>query len=334
MDFQSEKSVVLEYFAALDSCSAEEAAEVESRHAHPDYVWRGYHPFGEIADPARVGARFWGPVKSSLTHLQRRQDMFFAGSNEIDGHASVWVVSMGHLMGLFDVPWLGIRPTGKLAMLRYCSFHQVTDGKIATTHMYFDLPHLMAQAGQGPFPHQTGAHLVQPGPVTHGGLLYDPQPPEEAEATREAINRMIADLGQWTLGLPLDQELARTWHKDMLWWGPEGIGATYTIPRYIDQHSGPFRAAFSERSKTTHVSRVAEGSFGGFVGWPNFTARLTGPFMGQAPTGLVGEFRVIDLYRRAGDKLAENWVFIDLLHFWAGQGRDFLCETTGYRHED
>ena len=30
----------------------------------------------------------------------------------------------------------------------------------------------------------------------------------------------------------------------MIWWGPAGIGATYTIERYAKQHAGPFRAAF------------------------------------------------------------------------------------------
>ena len=33
---------------------------------------------------------------------------------------------------------------------------------------------------------------------------------------------------------------------------------------------------------------------------------------------------VVDIYRRDGDKLAENWVFIDLLHFWKQQGLDVL----------
>ena len=126
--------------------------------------------------------------------------------------------------------------------------------------------------------------------------------------------------------LPLEEELARTWTRDMTWWGPAGIGATYTIARYARQHAGPFRAAFSERSKTAHVARLAEGHFGGFFGWPNFTARLTGPFAGQAPTGKVGAFRVIDIYRRAGDKLAENWVFIDMPHFWLSQGVTILPE--------
>ena len=214
--------------------------------------------------------------------------------------------------------------TGKLAMLRYCEFDRVHAGKIAETAMYFDIPHLAAQAGQNLFPAQTAAHLVQPGPLTHDGLLFEARPADEGRATMAAIEAMIIDLGTWQSGLSLTDELARTWHDDMLWWGPEGIGATYTIERYARQHSGPFRAAFSDRSKTRHLARVAEGHFGGFFGWPNFCATLTGPFMGMPPTGKRGEFRVIDIYRREGDKLAENWVFIDLLHFWKQQGVDLL----------
>ena len=87
-----------------------------------------------------------------------------------------------------------------------------------------------------------------------------------------------------------------------------------------------FRAAFSERSKTAHICRMAEGHFGGFFGWPNFTATLSGPFMSRPPTGKRSEFRVIDIYRREGSKLVENWVFIDLLHFWRAQGVDILAD--------
>lgn len=272
---------------------------------------------------------FWAPLRMALSHLQRREDIFFAGRNEIDGLASTWVVSMGHLMGLFDAPWLGIRPTGKLVMLRYCEFNRVESGRIAETAMYFDIPHLMAQAGQDPFPPQTGADLVQPGPLPHDGLLLDPQPAQEGDRTLALINAMISNLGQWQKGLPLERELALTWADDMLWWGPHGIGATYTIARYAKQHSGPFRAAFADRSKTRHLCRLAEGAYGGFFGWPNFTARHTGGFMGMPATPGAGEFRVIDIYRRAGDKLAENWVFIDLLHFWKTQGVDILERATG-----
>lgn len=72
---------------------------------------------------------------------------------------------------------------------------------------------------------------------------------------------------------------------------------------------------------------MAEGHFGGFFGWPNFTAEFTGGFMGMPATGKRVEFRVIDFYRRDGNKLAENWIFIDLLHLWAQQGVDLLDRT-------
>jgi predicted ester cyclase len=323
-DFQAEKDLVRGYFAALDDAGEDAVGDAVSAHVAADYRWRGFHPFGELNGAGEVAERFWQPLRQSLTRLQRRQDVFMAGRNEIDGFESVWVVSMGHLMGLFDAPWLGIRPTGRIALLRYCEFHRVAEGRIAETAMYFDIPNLMAQAGQNPFPPQTGAHLVQPGPLTHDGLLFGPQPAEEGVRTLAAINAMIADLGQWQLGLPIEYELARTWHDDMVWWGPEGIGATYTIPRYARQHAGPFRAAFTERSRTGHVCRMAEGHYGGFFGWPNFTATHLGGFMGMPATERAGEFRVIDIYRRSGDKLAENWIFIDLLHFWKTQGVDIL----------
>ena len=41
-----------------------------------------------------------------------------------------------------------------------------------------------------------------------------------------------------------------------------------------------------------------------------------------------GEMRVIDIYRREGEKLSENWIFIDLLHFWKGLGVDILTRNT------
>ena len=329
IDLTSEKSTIIDLYQELDTATPNQSAEVLSRYYSPNHIWRGYHPFGEIHGAEAVATQFWAPLKTALTSLQRRQDVFMAGRNEMDGFTSTWVVSMGHLMGLFDAPWLGIAPTGKIACLRYCEFNRVEAGQITETAMYFDIPHLMMQAGLQPFPPQTGAHLVQPGPMPHDALMFADQPEAEGEKTLAVINAMISDLGQWDSGLSLEDELRQTWHEDMLWWGPAGIGATYTIPRYAQQHSGPFRAGFTDRSKTNHICRLAEGNYGGFFGWPNFTATPTGGFMGMPATGTPGEFRVIDIYRREGDKLAENWIFIDLLHFWNQQGVDILARTTG-----
>jgi predicted ester cyclase len=327
-EFQAHKAVVRAHHAAIAAAGPDSVAVALARHTAPDWHWRGMCPIYEHSGADAVAAAFWQPLMTALTRLQRREDIFFAGLNQIDGFQSVWVVSMGHLMGLFDAPWLGIRPHRKMVMLRYAEFHRVADGKIVETAQFCDIPHLMTQAGQNPFGPQTAAHLVQPGPLTHDGQLFAPQPKAEGAATLAAINAMISDLGTWQLGLPLEEELARTWADDMIWWGPAGIGASYTIERYAKQHSGPFRAGFTNRTGTGHIARLAEGHYGGFFGWPNFTAVSAGGFMGMPATGKPGEFRVVDIYRRAGDKLAENWVFIDLLHYWKTQGVDILGRAT------
>ena len=325
-DFQSAKTLVRAFYEALDSAHPDQLEAILEKTTHPDWRWQGFHPFDDLTGPAAVAGQFWRPLRAALTSLQRRLDIFFAGENKIAGHEGVWVASMGHLMGLFDQPWLGIQPTGKIAMLRYAEFNRIEADKIVQTAMYFDIPHLMMQAGLSPFPPQTGAHLVQPGPLTHDGLLFAPQPPEEGQKTLAAIDYMVGDIKTWRSGReePLVEELRRSWNEDMVWWGPAGIGATYTIERYAEQHSGPFRAGFRDRKFNGHFCRIAEGHYGGFFGRPNLTLTPTGGFMGMPASEQPGDMRVIDMYRRVGDKLTENWIFIDLLHFWKMQGLDIL----------
>ena len=133
MDFQPAKTLVLDFYDALDNASATQTAAVMERFLSPDILFRAFHPFGELrGDPAHVAETVWTPLKTSLTRMQRRMDIFFAGQNSLTDQSdgSVWVASMGHLMGLFDAPLLGIRPTGKIGMLRYAEFLRVQEGKI------------------------------------------------------------------------------------------------------------------------------------------------------------------------------------------------------------
>ncbi len=329
------KQVVRAYNAALEEADPSEIAAVLSTHLAPDTLWRGLHPFHEQTGPEAIANTFWSPLRRAITSMQRREDIFFAGLNEIDGEASTWVASMGHLMGLFDEPWLGIRPTRRIVMLRYAEFSRVEGGKIVEQAMFFDVLHLMAQAGQYPLPEMTGAALVQPGPRTHDGLLLTDQNSAESAKTLARINAMIDAISAANEPdnvLTPQQELRADWHEDMLWWGPAGIGATYTIDRYIDQHQGPFRRHLSGRTFNGHLCRMAEGMYGGFFGWPNLTLTSRGGYMGLTASDRPGDMRVVDIYRREGDKLAENWIFIDIPHFLNQQGLDVLgrhSEMTG-----
>lgn len=320
----------------LAAASSDDVACILSKRCAKNLDWRGVHPFHEQVGVGAAAEAFWKPFLLAFSCTQRRQDIFFAGDNVLPT-GGLWVVSMGHLMGLFDQPFLGIPPTRKIAMVRYAEFNRVENGSITATAFFPDLLHLMRQAGLSPLPDQTAAHLVQPGPETHDGLLLDDAEPGTGRATLDLIERMIGDIsrnsndgsGKAPYDATPQQELARCWHDDMIWWGPEGIGATYSIERYIEQHQRPFRSFLTNRTFNGHVSRVAEGHYGGFFGWANLTLTSTGGYLGVLPEGTVGDMRVVDLYRRDGDKLAENWVFIDMLHFLNMQGIDLLGRISG-----
>jgi hypothetical protein len=238
---------------------------------------------------------------------------------------------MGHLMGLFDAPFLNIPATRKIAMLRYAEFNRVENGRIVETALFCDLLHLMTQAGVNRFPGQTAAHLVQPGPRTHDGQLMQTSDVAEGEKTLHLIDRMIGSISDAN-ATPKErtprEELLENWTEDMLWWGPEGIGATYTIDRYIKQHQEPFRRRMDDRAFNGHLCRMAEGNYGGFFGWPNLTLTNSNGYMGIPGNDIRADMRVVDIYRREGDKLAENWVFIDMLHFLTMQGVDVLGELS------
>ena len=326
MNFQSEKQIILNFYDAIESSEIEEIPNVLSHYCSEDLLWRGFHPFNEIRGLKNLYSQFWQPFKKSFFNYQRRMDIFLAGYNTISGNEGVWVVSMGHLMGLFDNPWIGIKETKKIAMLRYCEFSKIQNGKITEVAMFFDIPHLMLQAGIKAFPSETGISLVQPGPLTHDGLMFNEQDTNEGNRTIEIIENMIKDVKVWTSTsrVSLIEELKKSWNENMIWWGPTGIGSTYTIERYANQHAGPFRETFKERIFNGHLCRITEGNFGGFFGWPNLTLTPSKTFMGITASPKSSEMRVIDMYRREGDKLTENWVFIDLLHFWKILGVDIL----------
>ena len=324
-DIQHAKTIVRNWQKSTDTAELVQLPACFATFTDNDYIWRGVHPFHEQSGADSVIKVFYRPFKGAFSALQRRQDIFFAGQNEIDGFTSVWVASMGHFLGLFDRPFVGIPPHNKIAMVRYAEFHKVENGQIRETAIFIDLLHLMAQVGLTPVPQQTGMHLIQPGPRPHDGLLTEAQDTKEGEATLALINRMIGDINNGDYTSP-QEELRQCWHEDMLWWGPTGIGATYTIDRYIDQHQRPFRTQNEGRRFNGHICRMAEGHYGGFFGWPNLSLKPTGGYLGMPPFHDYADMRVVDIYRRDGDKLAENWIFIDLLHFLHMQGHDILSQ--------
>ena len=327
IELQDAKQVVRSYQKQFDLAKFEDLLKALAAHSAQQYRWRGMHPFADQNTAEQAITEFWHPLHKAFGQLQRRETILFAGHNDVDDGETIWVCSSGHYMGLFDKQWLGIRPNNRLTMLPYAEFHCVQDGKISETAFFCDILSVMQQAGQYPLPPQTGSDILKPGPTTNDGIQEESLDSSEAERTMAILNQMIEDLDQLNKSGEdecLPEYLARSWHEDMAWYGPAGIGATFTIERYQQQHQYPFRQGLTDKVYNGHVTRFAEGSYAGFFGWPNLNNRMSGGFLGMPAAATGGEMRVVDIYRRDGDKLAENWVYIDLLHYFASQGLDLL----------
>ena len=326
--YQDQKSLILSFYDELEVANADSVGKVISQFTNPDFQWYGVYPFNEQNGGDAVAEVFWIPFLSSWSNVQRRQDVFLAGTSEIDN--TDWVISMGHFMGLLDGNWLGFPASRKIAFLRYADFNCIKDGKIIRSSFFCDLIGFMHQLGINPLPPQTGASFIYPGPRTHDGLLFEPQDQRESQKTLELVNRMIGDLTDLNKSgndCPPPDLLTKTWHDDMIWYGPAGIGASYTIPRYQEQHQYPFRRGLKDKVFNGHICRFAEGNYAGFFGWPNLTNTATGGFLGLPASDTAADMRIVDIYRRQGEKLSENWVLIDLPWWLKQQGVDVLERT-------
>lgn len=322
---QQNKELVQVYYQALENANSETIAEVLSQYMSEDCQWFGVHPFNEQKGPEAVYQTFWKPFLQAFKHVQRRQDVFMAGASHNDG--ADWVTSMGHFMVQFDQDWLGIPRSGRVAMIRYADFNSIKDGKIVRSGFFIDIIGLMNQVGINPLPQATGHSFIYPGPRTHDGIQMQDMEPAEGEKTLALINQLMADLSKLneTANDSYPPEiLEKTWAKDMVWYGPAGIGATYTIPKFQEQHSYPFRQGLKDKVFNGHICRYAEGNYACFFGWPNLTNSPSGGFLGLPASNVRADMRVVDVYRREGDKLMENWVLIDLPYWLKQQGLDIL----------
>ena len=328
-ELQSAKALASAYFRALDEAAPGGATSaVCAAHLSPKHSYRGVHPFNTIEGTDALADQVWSPLKTAMPVLQRRPDIFFAGRSHLKPDGAVWVVEMGNFLGDFTAPWLGVGPTNKTTFIPYVTWLRIEDGEIAETVEWLDILAVITQAGQNPYiGDQTAAHLMSPGPLTHDGLLHAPQAADETTKTFALTEAMLTELAQ-TMTSPADH-MARYWRADMNWFGPTGIGACLGFAGYRRGHTGPFEAKQDFVDYHPEEAAAAEGRYAAFLWRPCLGMRNTGGYMGAPANDVVAEMRVVDLYRRDGDKLAENWIFIDMLHFLKMQGVDLLAQIGG-----
>jgi predicted ester cyclase len=308
-----------------------------------DADWHVVHPIEVLRGPRAVVEGFYGPLQASWAGLERRTDLFFAGfwqsppEGEV-GHSPPevrgegwWATAMGHYIGTFRQPWLGIPATGEPAVLRFGEFYRwqpAADGRsgqVTEARVLLDIVDLARQAGRPLLPASRGLDWLVPGPAAHDGLLLEASDPARGALSMQRTLAMFRGLFDFDGVNLASMGMERFWHPQMMWYGPCGIGTTRGVDGFQRHHQKPFLHAFPDRKGVGHRTRLAEGPYVASTGWPSVSATHAGDYLGVPASGRRVAMRVADWWRCDGRWLTENWVLIDLPHLLLQMDVDLLA---------
>ena len=281
-------------------------------------------PVGQLYGAPDVAAHLFAPLRAAFAHRDWRDLLVLGGENQRDDGGQ-WVVTLSHLAGIFRAPLWGVRPHGRLVHLRLGGFWRVEAGRIVRARLIFDLIDLMFQTGQWTRGHY-GAPLSFPAPATQSGIC--PVAPDRSAGSLAIVEGMLGDLHSYdptTFGSPGQTGRTGFWADDFAWYGPGGIGATVGWRGFVEHHRAPFLHAFPDRRGGNHYVRLGDGDYAAVSGWPSMTMTHQAPYLGVAASGKPLTLRVMDFYRCADGKIAENWVLLDYVDLMRQMGVDPLA---------
>jgi predicted ester cyclase len=268
------------------------------------------HPINQMHGLDEIDARLWQPMKHSFPDLERYDDIVMSGHWEDQD----WISSTGYYYGNFVRDWLGIPAHLGWAYIRFGEFYKIVDGRITDAYVILDFIDLMRQAGVNPLPQARGVEGLCPGPSTKDGVMLSSMPPEAGAESLRQVEAMIFDGMLGFDGVNHDtMNMDLFWTKTMMWFGPGGIGSTRGLDGFMQYHEIPWNEAFPDFKGGNHVSRFGEGNYAASTGWPSIHGTHNGKeLFGIPATGRKFTIRVMDWWRRDGDWLTENWIFIDI----------------------
>jgi predicted ester cyclase len=310
-----------EWLAAFhDAAASRQRALVAELVAH-DAAWHVCRPI-ETCTGRDVFDAYFAPLFDALPDLERQDDISIAGWFG----DRPWRASTGHYVGTFERAWLGIPPTRGAVTIRFGEFVRFDQDHIVEAYVLLDVLDVLRQAGRQPLPPSLGAADRVPGPITGDGVITQAVDASESRTSLDLVEAMIAGLMQYDGVHLASMGMERFWHPRMMWYGPCGIGTTRGLSGFQRYHQQPFLHAFPDRRGGNHKCRIAQGHYVASTGWPSVQATHQGAgWLGVPATGRRIGMRVMDFWRRDGDVLRENWVFIDLVDLLHQFGIDALA---------
>lgn len=291
----------------------------------PDAAYIAGCPVDQMHGLDEIVERHLAPMKRALPDLERRDDILIGG-RWTDGD---WISATGYYYGTFANEWFGLEPTNQWLYVRFGEFYRVAEGRIVDAYTMIDWVDVFRQLGINPLRRALGVEGLCPPPLEQDGLVLRDADPAESEGSLKLVEAMIFE-GMWAFD-GVNHESMRFhdfWVPDMMWYGPGGIGTTRGVDNFYRYHEGPFNEAWPDFKGGNHVARFGDGPFTCSTGWPSIRATHTGgDFLGLAPSHKAITMRVMDWWRRDGDRLSENWIFIDLPDLFRQLDRDLFAEA-------
>jgi predicted ester cyclase len=277
-------------------------------------------PVDHCAGRDSIIERFWQPLVHAFPDLERRMDILLGGQFK-DGD---WITTTGNFVGHFQNDLYGLKASGRPHFIRYGWFDRIEGDQVVESYVLLDLTRLMIETSQWPLRPQLGESW-SPAPATQDGIILGMADVAESDKSLKLVEALIAGLMSYDGQTLSSMGMCRFWTPQFQWYGPGGIGSARGHSNYERAHQAPFLKAFPDRIGGNHKCRIGEGAYVASTGWPSINATHLGDdWIGIPATGKRITQRIMDYWRREGDLLAENWVFIDMVDLVAQFGIDLL----------
>ncbi len=334
---QENKQIVWNFWRHLEAASADELLQIANQSLDSNLAWHGPDPINELRGVKSFVADFWLPLQTSFRDLRRQTHIFFGGKSNgrIDGKndGNMWVTGTGYLNGIFVEDYLSIPANNSEVNIRWGEFCRLEEGRITEIFFLLDLVDLIRQAGFQVLPPSRGADGVYPPPRANDGILLEAQSEKESQYSLDHIRRFIFDgLNRFDQSDLKSMGLADFFHPEVQWYGPGGIGACLSFRDFETRHQKPWLHAFPDRSVQNLDALIAEGSYSGAPGWAGVKATHVGEYLDHSAGGNPVAINGLDWWKRDGEVVIENWVFVDMIHLFRQLGVDLferLAKETG-----
>ncbi len=272
-------------------------------------------PFEKIKGIKNYSDKFWSPLLDSFPDMEIQPYILIGG--EYEGRNNVSLT--GNFIGTFKNDWLDIPATDQPTWIRFAAHFILRNNKITHAWYFLDILDVMRQAGFNYFPCK-GIQHVPPAPMTGNGIVLYQTDKKEGQKTLDLTNTMLNGLGSYDGKSLESMGQERFWDvQNMMWYGPSGIGTTRGLKGFQENHQLPFLIGFPDRGITPkkgkiYFAQIGDGNYSCDFGFPAMYGTHNGDgWLGLKATNKEITLRVVDYWRREGDKLKENWVLIDLV---------------------